>query len=48
MMSYEDKEIQYLLNRFIVKNMVGKSSLIVSSVECSSYDNCDFKCRISF
>ncbi|KAK8789670.1 hypothetical protein WA171_001761, partial [Blastocystis sp. BT1] len=42
-MSYEDKEIQYLLNRFIVKNMVGKSSLIVSSVECSSYDNCDFK-----
>ena len=48
MMSSKDMEIQYLLNRFIVKNMAGKSSLIVSSVECSSYDNCDFKCGILF
>ena len=45
MMSSSDMEIQFLLNRFIVKNMVGKSSLIVSNVECLVTDHCDFKCK---
>lgn len=48
MMSSDDREIQYLLNHFIIKEMVGKTSLIVSNAECSSESNCDFKCRTVF